>query len=226
MTLPQGDTVNSSEQEHRDIRVAWSVCSGDGQFHTVSRDLSARLEDAFVARFSELSLQSGDEHHKYVLPRPASETDGWQINIKTRERVQLRRRVFLPTQPPVPRLHDGTPLEDGAPRLKSVPRGSEPLLWERMEARVKDSLPEYEVVSVDRVENKNLWALYGSFAWDLANRGGSVNERELFHFSKDVDNIALASSAGFDPRFKVHLTFKTRRGKHDIPTLRKRDMQE
>ena len=89
----------------------------------------------------------------------------------------------------------------------------DPELWARVETRVAESLHDYRVVSITRVQNKALWRKYSRFCAELAESNGAahvrsasislccccdadpsllimlppllqVNERELFHYCK------------------------------------------
>ena len=75
--------------------------------------------------------------------------------------------------------------------------------YRRVEAKFKESLPTFPVLSIKRVQNRWLWVRYTQAKSQLQKKnGGAVNELELFHGSKTTpsDNIC-ASEEGFDMRF-------------------------
>ena len=212
--------------------VVWLFLNDEGQFCPVDPATSDRIEAAAAARRSTVILKCGEWTYNIVLsvpdPKPAPAgassgcppssrvnavgshgaariggsgdgTDGpYQVNTRTEKRRALLRRVYFPI---LPRLHDGTAFGD-VPRFEDVRRGS--ALWERVRTRVRASLVDHCLVRVERVLNRFLWEHYCTGAWEMARRNsGRADERELFHFSVDMDRlISGTSSGGFDPRMK------------------------
>ena len=74
----------------------------------------------------------------------------------------------------------------------------------RVQKRVAASLPHHTLVGLDRIANKFLWERYCTGSWEIARKnGGNAGERELFHFSKDMERLINGTSGGgFDPRMK------------------------
>jgi hypothetical protein len=89
-------------------------------------------------------------------------------------------------------------------------------LWSEMQARVGESLPDFEVVAIRQVENHALWRRYTAFRSEAARKkkmaafecscfvcsGASSDERRLFHYARpwDIEKIWSHQTAGFDPR--------------------------
>jgi hypothetical protein len=187
------------------------------QFLALATAASDRLEAAVAAKSRELKLECGRWTYRVVLPAAAAPEGGsgdhcsgsgggagtqdagpFQENTATGKRRGLLRRVFFPI---LPRLHDGASLGDAA-RLDDVLRGS--ALWERVQTRVRSSLPGHRLVRVERIANRFLWERYCNGAWETARRnGGRAGERELFHHSANMDRLIHGTSgAGFDHRMK------------------------
>ena len=81
---------------------------------------------------------------------------------------------------------------------------SEPQLWQRIQSRIDESLPDYQLGAVERVQNRSLWRKYCAFRTEFAEQHGSevLDERELFHYAsmETVDRIVESVTVGFDPR--------------------------
>ena len=89
-------------------------------------------------------------------------------------------------------------------------------LWSEMQARVGESLPDFEVAGIQQVENHALWRRYTAFRSEAARKkkmaafecscfvcsGASSDERRLFHYApaEVIDKIWSHQTAGFDPR--------------------------
>eukprot|EP01047_Picozoa_sp_COSAG01_P040563 COSAG01_NODE_3425_length_6110_cov_36.342871_4_plen_737_part_00 len=89
---------------------------------------------------------------------------------------------------------------DGAANCTQVPilREADADLWSRVEARVAESLPDFALVGMERVQNKALWRKYSTYCAGQE----VVDERELFHYAppEALDKILSSSSVSFDPR--------------------------
>jgi serine/threonine protein kinase len=89
---------------------------------------------------------------------------------------------------------------DGAANCTRVPilREADADLWSRVEARIAESLPDFALARVERVQNKALWRKYSTYCAGQE----VVDERELFHYAKPdvVEKILNSSSVSFDPR--------------------------
>jgi hypothetical protein len=61
----------------------------------------------------------------------------------------------------------------------------EPELWTKVEERIAESLPDFRLVSLERVQNRALLRRYMAFRAELAEEHGeeAVSERELFHYA-------------------------------------------
>lgn len=82
---------------------------------------------------------------------------------------------------------------------------AEPALWRDVAKRVSASLPEFNLVSIERVQNKPLWRRYVTYREQIAEQYGgqaAVSERDLFHFAGEaaLDAVISSESVGFDPR--------------------------
>ena len=96
-----------------------------------------------------------------------------------------------------------TPMEANAARVP-VEAAADRALWEKVEARIAESLPDFRLVSLERVQNRALWRKYAAFRAELAEEHGeeAVNERELFHWAPTdaVEKIVSSSERGFIPQ--------------------------
>eukprot|EP01047_Picozoa_sp_COSAG01_P011954 COSAG01_NODE_530_length_15875_cov_27.779982_2_plen_700_part_00 len=79
-----------------------------------------------------------------------------------------------------------------------ISRDTDCELWTRVERRIAESLPDFALVGITRVQNKALWQKYSTYCAGQE----SVNESELFHYAEPdtVDKIVSSSTAGLDPR--------------------------
>jgi hypothetical protein len=74
--------------------------------------------------------------------------------------------------------------------------------YDRVEAKFKESLPNYTIRLIKRVQNRWLWVRYDQARSQLQKKNGVlVNELELFHGSKAPAADICASEEGFDMRF-------------------------
>jgi serine/threonine protein kinase len=109
----------------------------------------------------------------------------------------LRLRTDLPGHWAVMKPHTAYEKVD-------VSREDDQQLWERVEDRIHDSLPDFDVSGIQRVQNKDLWRKYAMFRDDVARQHGekAVQERDLFHFAQDddIEKMIDSSSVGFDSR--------------------------
>ena len=71
----------------------------------------------------------------------------------------------------------------------------------QVELKFRESLPDFPILSIKRVQNCWLWVRYAQAKTQLQSKG-AVNEMELFHGSRTTpsDNIC-SSEEGFDMRF-------------------------
>jgi hypothetical protein len=71
-----------------------------------------------------------------------------------------------------------------------------------VQARVSESLPEYRVVRIDRLQNLELWRHYFLFCFDLESAAHGVNERRLFHWAPPevFEMISGKDGSGFETR--------------------------
>ena len=75
--------------------------------------------------------------------------------------------------------------------------------YRKVETKFKESLPDFAIVSIKRVQNRWLWMRYSQAKTQLAKKNaGAVNEMELFHGAKETSSDYIcASEEGFDMRF-------------------------
>ena len=83
-------------------------------------------------------------------------------------------------------------------------------VWRVVQARVADSLPEYRVAGIDRLQNAALWRQYALRRRQLAEVcNGDANEMTLFHYSTP-QVIRMIIHEGFETRLaregEVHTT--------------------
>eukprot|EP01047_Picozoa_sp_COSAG01_P079227 COSAG01_NODE_14943_length_1393_cov_1.132921_2_plen_208_part_01 len=118
--------------------------------------------------------------------------------------------IARPEPPPPP----GPPM-DGCSFVRSrVDRSTDAdrTTWREVQARIAESLPEYTVSRIDRLQNLELWRHYFLFCFDLehaVSRGprarlgaGGINEHTLFHWAppKAFDQISGEEGSGFETR--------------------------
>jgi hypothetical protein len=75
--------------------------------------------------------------------------------------------------------------------------------WRAVQDRVAESLPEYTVTRIDRLQNLELWRRYFWFRCELEHSHGSnINERALFHWTlpQYFDLISGEQGSGFETR--------------------------
>jgi hypothetical protein len=74
----------------------------------------------------------------------------------------------------------------------------EPALWASIQSRINESLADFSLVAVERVQNKALWRSYASFRANFASTHGasSVDERQLFHYVKPKTGRPTGDHAG------------------------------
>eukprot|EP01043_Picozoa_sp_COSAG02_P038966 COSAG02_NODE_3043_length_7483_cov_14.489166_2_plen_1135_part_00 len=98
-----------------------------------------------------------------------------------------------------------TTMDDGHDvELVDVDKSVEPRLWAGLQDRIAESLADFELIGVQRVQNKVLWRKYCDFKKQLAQQYGedAVNEMELFHYAEPevVEKVIMSRTVGFDPR--------------------------
>ena len=72
-------------------------------------------------------------------------------------------------------------------------------VWREVQARVAESLPEYRVIGIDRLQNAELWHQYAFRARKLSDVSGDANEKTLFHYSTP-QVIKIIIEEGFETR--------------------------
>ena len=72
-------------------------------------------------------------------------------------------------------------------------------VWRDVQARVAESLPEYRVIGIDRLQNTELWRQYTFRCHQLAYQDGDANEKTLFHWSMP-QVVRKIIEEGFEPR--------------------------
>ena len=86
--------------------------------------------------------------------------------------------------------------------IKVVPIGS--LEWKRVATLVLDTLPQVEVMKIERIQNRHLWEKYIFHARRMKQKNnGNINEKELFHGTSGTlpEKIYADEEEGFDMRF-------------------------
>ena len=89
--------------------------------------------------------------------------------------------------------------------LELCPVAAGSLEWNRVESKLKNTLPNVTVVKVTRIQNKWLWERYAQHKQRLAYKNdGSVNEKELFHGTRNNDpKLIYEGEDGFDMRYSA-----------------------
>ena len=74
-------------------------------------------------------------------------------------------------------------------------------VWRDIKEMVAESLPEYQVVGIDRLQNTELWRQYTFRCHQLADQDvdGDANEKTLFHYSMP-QVLRKIIEGGFEPR--------------------------
>lgn len=86
--------------------------------------------------------------------------------------------------------------------IKEVPIGSPE--WKRVAQMVLDTLPNVDVMKIERIQNRYLWEKYVFHARRMKEKNkGYINEKELFHGTRDTlpEKIYADEEEGFDMRF-------------------------
>ena len=89
------------------------------------------------------------------------------------------------------------------PKRVEVSKKDEPDLWGEVEEQVAQSLPDYELTRVERVQHATQWTGYRAFRDKVAQQHGhrALQEKKLFHWAPfEVIEKITNSSEGFDPR--------------------------
>ena len=86
--------------------------------------------------------------------------------------------------------------------IKEVPVGSPE--WYHVSQLVKDTLPQVDVIKIERIQNRHLWDKYSFHARRMKEKNnGIINEKELFHGTRGTspEKIYADEEEGFDMRF-------------------------
>ena len=86
--------------------------------------------------------------------------------------------------------------------IKEVPIGSQE--WKRVAYLVLDTLPQVEVMKIERIQNRHLWEKYSFHARRMKQKNnGNISEKELFHGTSGTlpEKIYADEEEGFDMRF-------------------------
>jgi serine/threonine protein kinase len=125
------------------------------------------------------------------------------MGIEASQNTALTQTVTRPEPSPPP----GPLMEGGRSFVRSkVEKSTEEdrATWQEVQARVSESLPEYRVVRIDRLQNLELWRHYFLICFDLesATHGSGVNERRLFHWAPPevFEMISGKDGSGFETR--------------------------
>ena len=92
-------------------------------------------------------------------------------------------------------------MDEANVKIVDVEKDSEPRLWACVASRIAESLPDFDLELIQRVQNKTLWRKYSTFKKQLADQH-EVDERELFHYAKSdtLKKVVMSKTVGFDPR--------------------------
>eukprot|EP01047_Picozoa_sp_COSAG01_P001920 COSAG01_NODE_48_length_31904_cov_21.696997_4_plen_627_part_00 len=125
------------------------------------------------------------------------------VGIEASQSFALTKTATRPEPSPPP----GPPIQGGRSFVRSkVEKSTEEdrQTWQEVQARVSESLPEYMVVRIDRLQNLELWRHYFLFCFDLesAAHGCGVNEHRLFHWAPPevFEMISGKDGSGFETR--------------------------
>jgi hypothetical protein len=191
-----------------DCQPPWTNCCAPGlvttkvtggEMHLLERQL-AQAEAPIAALARECWAQEPMERPKFS-----------QIVAKLEVLMGVPSAVTVPTDPPIVARPEPPPPPgpDMAGRQfvrSKVERSSaeDRATWEEVQSRVAESLPEYTVDRIERLQNIDLWRHYFLFKFNLehSTHGGEVNERTLFHWTlpKNFDLITGNDGSGFETR--------------------------
>ena len=76
--------------------------------------------------------------------------------------------------------------------------------WKHVAQLVKDTLPQVDVMKIERIQNRHLWDKYSFQARRMKEKNnGTINEKELFHGTRGTspEKIYAGEEEGFDMRF-------------------------
>jgi hypothetical protein len=126
-----------------------------------------------------------------------------QLRWQTASEMRTALEATVPADPTLP-PPPGPPMPEEVRccrvKIKRDSTVDDRAVWDKVEARVADSLPDFEVVGIDRVQNQPLWRAYSLFTYNMASKlKGDSNEQELFHWSSEATMEKILVT-GFDAR--------------------------
>eukprot|EP01047_Picozoa_sp_COSAG01_P025164 COSAG01_NODE_1577_length_9847_cov_11.543394_9_plen_1234_part_00 len=179
--------------------VQWMCLDADQQFQCIERTANEVIEMAFLG---------GESCCSVVLSSVLSTINFQDMTVNDGQQIRaVRRRVLAPSLAADTIPMDWLTLPPSGQHFardqveRSSTASADRALWERIEARVAISLPDFRVESIDRLKNLSLFNRYEQFCWQLHSKC-SVNECEAFHYAPDgvLQLITESGSVGFDPR--------------------------
>ena len=163
--------------------------------HSVSSfirdDEKPKLSGASIRRFSQVIRIEGAEH---LVDKAITEVQGEIIEFQS---------LFSSSLAALPDTHYPAEWEaqTSTTQLFMLDRYSREMI--RIISKFQETMPDLEIISVLRIQNKWLWEKYSQHKERIREKNdGAVNEKELWHGSRESssDNI-YNSEEGFDMRF-------------------------
>lgn len=214
----EGEQVNSSQPEHSHERPKTVKVSIYGELteHQLEQEFSkfGRLQSRPVVirgdpiysyinfQDSQCALRASQEENGKVI-------DGVMIKARLFESASSRS---IPSQP-TPKTVSGKTLQKSQyPKTWQLPMGTSPTLidimsgteeWCKVHQQLSSTLPQVQNVSIQRIQNKELWDNYERRKQSLLKNGRAVNEKQLFHGTSDIspEKIYMDTRHGFDFRY-------------------------
>ena len=123
------------------------------------------------------------------------------VKMHLLEVFQQKVGPILSAETPLAIPHQWTLQQQSAVETVPVVVGGEE--WNELQCLLKKSLPSVKLLQVIRVQNLTIWRRYSFFKSLMSKRGhGQVNEKLLFHGTRDTDpQTIISSEKGFDFRY-------------------------
>jgi hypothetical protein len=110
---------------------------------------------------------------------------------------------YLQRSKDIPYPQEWDPHQTQNCELKLVPQGSDE--WNKVVNRIKETMPQVNIIKIERVQNKWLWETYyqNKIKMEKKNRG-QATELQLFHGTRSNDpSLIYNGEVGFDMRFSA-----------------------
>ena len=187
------------EQWSADVK--WCYLSDLSQYSAYTPLDSAAIEACY--QHGQSSVRLVINGNRYVVNTRLQ----YQVNLKTGYKRDVKRDVKREVVPAYhnedrynhskrtfdfPAVYSDThnsslssPFQNTKPTLVPVERHSSK--WRHVSKKIKATLPNATIVSIDQVQNQLQWDRYGDCMKRLWKHHGEINEKELFHGTRKTD---------------------------------------